>query len=299
MRKVIANTLTKWADESRDFTVLTSDLGYSIFDDFRSAYPDKFFNMGIAENNMVGVGAGLALTGRKVFIYSIATFLAAKCFEQIRDDVCYHNAPVVLIGTGAGFSYGQAGYTHYSNDDLAILRTIPDITILSPSDPVELQLLLNEVIDYDSPVYIRIGKNGEPSFSQKTKVRVGEAYYCHEGERVAIVSHGTIMDEAMKLKELLLGDGIDASVVSSPTIKPIDKPFFKDLKSKHERIIIIEEHYQIGGLGSALKEIGIPVDVYGVKDRVFYEGGDQDYLRTLHGIDGQSVYDAMKKEANA
>ncbi len=298
MRKAVANTLTKWADESRDFTVLTSDLGYSIFDDFRSSYPDKFFNMGIAENNMVGVGAGLALTGQKVFIYSIATFLAAKCFEQIRDDVCYHNAPVILIGTGAGFSYGQAGYTHYSNDDLAILRTIPDLTILSPSDPVELQLLLNEVIDYDSPVYIRIGKNGEPNFSQKTKLRIGEAYYYYEGNKVAIVSHGVIMGEAAKLKELLLGDGIDASVVSSPTIKPVDETFFKNLKSKHDRIIVIEEHYQIGGLGSALKEIGIPVDVYGVKDRIFYEGGDQDYLRRLHGIDAQSVYDAMKEETN-
>lgn len=295
MRKTIANTLTRFVAESYNFTVLTADLGYSVFDDFRSTYPDKFYNMGIAENNMVGVGAGLALTGQKVFVYSIATFLTAKCFEQIRDDVCYHNASVVLIGTGAGFSYGQAGYTHYSNDDLAILRTIPDLTILSPSDPVELRLLLNEVMNHNGPVYIRAGKNGEPSFSQKERLKIGEVYYHHKGEGVAIVSHGVIMEEAMKLKELLLDDGINASVVSSPTIKPINKAFFEDLNNKHDKIIVIEEHYETGGLGSALRELDIPVDVYGVKDRIFYEGGDQSYLRTLHGIDARSIYNAMNE----
>lgn len=140
MRNTIARKMTKYADDGAEFIILSADLGYSVFDNFKEEHPDQFFNAGIAENTMVGVAAGLAMTGKKVYVYSIASFISEKCFEQIREDICYPNLPVVIMGTGAGYAYGEAGVTHWANEDIGCLRTIPELTILSPSDPVELEM---------------------------------------------------------------------------------------------------------------------------------------------------------------
>jgi transketolase len=298
MRKTIANTFLEYAETSNNFVVLTADLGYSVFDTFREKHPDKFYNVGIAENTMVGVAAGLAMTGKKVFTYSIASFLAVKCSEQIRDDVSYHNLPVVLIGTGAGFAYGQAGYTHYANEDLAIMRTIPNLTIISPSDPVELRLLLEKTMDYDKPVYMRVGKGGEQTFTNRSDLAIGQAYFLEEEEEIAIVAHGSIMEEAHKLRELLKGQGKKVSLVSSPTIKPLDYTFFKELRNRHSKIYVVEEHYKTGGLGSALLESGFDVEVFAIPDEYTFEGGTQKYLRTMNRIDAVSMYNEIMKSTH-
>lgn len=295
MRNTIARKMTEYAEKGEKFIVLSADLGYSVFDSFQERYPDKFFNSGIAENTMVGVAAGLAMGGKKVLVYSISSFLAEKCFEQIREDICYHKLPVVLIGTGAGFAYGQAGFTHWSNEDIGCLRTIPGLTILSPSDPLELGMLLDQSLTYPHPIYLRIGKNGEKSYCDNKELRIGQAYYLEKERDIALVTHGNIMEEVVKARDLLKKDGFNVSLVSSPTIKPFDKDFFDELAKIHPNIYVIEEHSEIGGLGDALSYLD--VNQIAVKDKILYEGGDANYLRKLSGVDARSIYLKVREDS--
>lgn len=292
MRNTIARKMTKFADRGEKFIVLSADLGYSVFDKFSQQNPDKFYNAGIAENTMVGVSAGLAMGGKKVFVYSISTFLAEKCFEQIREDICYHDLPVVLIGTGAGFAYGQAGFTHWSNEDIGCLRTIPNLTILSPSDPKELAMLLDESLTYPHPIYFRVGKNGEKNFCTMENLKIGQAYYLAKEKDIALVTHGNIMEEVVAARELLKADGLNVSLVSSPTIQPYDKQFFDELAKTHGRIYVIEEHSETGGLGDAFRGLGITK--IAVENTMLYVGGDVHYLRQQSGIDKAGIYRRVK-----
>lgn len=294
MRNTVARKMNEYAKDSKEFIVLSADLGYSVFDNFSERHPDKFFNSGIAENTMVGVAAGLAMGGKKVFVYSIATFLAEKCFEQIREDVCYHGLPVVLIGTGAGFAYGQAGFTHWSNEDIGCLRTIPNLTILSPSDPTELAMLLDQSLTHPQPIYLRIGKNGEKSFSKIKKLKIGQAYFVEKERDIALVTHGNIIEEVVKARERLKKDGFNVSLVSSPTVKPFDKAFFDELAKTHGHIYVVEEHSKIGGLGDALSHLGFKQ--IAIPDKILYDGGDVHYLREVSGIDSKSIYNRVKQD---
>lgn len=295
MRNTFSRKIAEYAERGEDFIVLSADLGYSVFDNFREQYPKKFFNVGIAENTMVGVAAGLAMAGKKVFVYSISKFLANKCFEQIREDICYHDVPIVMVGTGSGFSYGQAGHTHYSNEDIGCLRTIPDLTILSPADPVELEILLDQSLTYPHPIYFKIGKNGEKNFCKNKDLKIGQAYYVEKEKDIALITHGNIIEEVIKAWELLKKDGFNVSVVSSPTIKPIDVQFFNELTKSHTQLYVIEEHSEIGGLGDALSYLS--VRRIAVKDKTFYKCGDPHYLRKMSDIDSESIYLKVKAES--
>lgn len=294
MRNTVARKIAEYGDDGKRFVVLSADLGYSVFDNFKEKYPDKFFNAGIAENTMVGVAAGLAMTGKKVYVYSIASFIAEKCFEQIREDICYPRLSVVLMGTGAGFAYGEAGVTHWANEDIGCLRTIPGLTILSPSDPVELDMLLDQSLTYKSPIYFRLGKNGEKSFCTNKNLKIGQAYYLELERDIALVTHGNIMEEVVKARDLLKKEGFNVSVVSSPTIKPLDKPFFVELAKTHHSIYVIEEHSEIGGLGDALSFLG--VKQIAIKDEVPNVGGSVAYLRQLTGIDADSIVKKVRED---
>lgn len=294
MRNTVAKELSLYAENGEDFIVLTADLGYSVFDNFSQNNPEKFYNMGIAENTSVGVAAGLALGGKRVLVYSISAFLVNKCFEQIRDDICYHDLPVVLIGTGSGFSYGHAGYSHFSIEDVALLRTIPNLTIISPSDPHELAMLLRDSATYKHPVYFRIGKNGEKTFNKHREIRIGNAYFITEEKDIAIISHGNIIEESVRAGKLLNKAGFNVSIISCPTIKPLDKKFFTKLVKSHSYLYLVEEHSEIGGLGDALSEFGA-ISI-AVPDKIFYTGGDQKELRKRAGIDGNSIYKRISRD---
>lgn len=294
MRNTVARKIAEYAGDGKHFVVLSADLGYSVFDNFKEEYPDKFFNAGIAENTMVGVAAGLAMTGKKVYVYSIASFIAEKCFEQIREDICYPGLPVILMGTGAGFAYGEAGVTHWANEDIGCLRTIPGLTILSPGDPVELDMLLDQSMTYKSPIYFRLGKNGEKSFCTNKNLKIGQAYYLEQEQDIALVTHGNIMEEVVKARDLLKKEGFNVSVVSSPTIKPLDKPFFVELAKTHHNIYVIEEHSEIGGLGDALSFLS--VKQIAIKDEVLNVGGSVAYLRQLSGIDADSIAKKVRED---
>lgn len=294
MRNTIARRMSEYATDGKQFIILSADLGYSVFDNFKVQHPNQFFNSGIAENTMVGVAAGLAMTGKKVFVYSIASFISEKCFEQIREDVCYPQLPVVLMGTGAGFAYGEAGVTHWANEDIGCLRTIPGLTILSPSDPLELEMLLNQSLTYPRPIYFRLGKNGEKSFCNNKNLKIGQAYYLEKERDIALVTHGNIMEEVVRARELLKKDGLNVSIISSPTIKPLDKPFFVKLAKTHQHIYVIEEHSEIGGLGDALSFLR--VKQIAIKDKVLNIGGDVTHLRRLSGIDANSIYKRVRED---
>jgi transketolase len=294
MRNTIARKMTEYAAADKQFMILSADLGYSVFNTFSKQNPDRFYNAGIAENTMVGVAAGLAMGGKKVFVYSISTFLAEKCFEQIREDVCYHDLPLVLIGTGAGFAYGQAGFTHWSNEDIGCLRTIPNLAIVSPSDPGELAMLLDESLTYPHPIYFRVGKNGESTFTRRNHLRIGEAYYIHEEKDIALVTHGNIIEEVVAAREMLKKDGFSVSLISSPTIQPFDKLFFDNLAKTHKHIYVVEEHSVVGGLGDALNYLA-PVKI-AVESTLLYEGGDLNYLRKQAKIDTASIYQRILQD---
>lgn len=294
MRNTFADELTAALDSGQDLVLLTADLGFTVLDRLTDRYPNHIINVGAAENAMVGVAAGLAMTGRRPIVYSIAKFLANKCYEQIREDICLHDLPVLLIGVGAGLAYGAAGYTHYSIQDIAALRTIPGITIVSPADPVELRLLLPECLRFPHPLYLRIGKSGEPVVVHRQQLRVGEAYFLTEGRTVALVTHGSIASEVLAARDLLEADGISTAVVSSPTIKPVDDPFFRHLVQKMDHIYVVEEHSEIGGLGDALRDFN--PHVIAVPDRVDPLGGSTAFLRRAAGIDSQSIYERVRRD---
>jgi len=183
-------------------------------------YPNNFFNMGISEQNMIGVAAGLTLTGKKVFAYSIIPFVTFKCVEQIRNDLCYPNLDVVVVGVGSGFSYGPAGFSHHSLEDVGTLKTLPNLTILTPSDPLETKCLTQEVVNYKHPAYLRLGKNNEKVINEDSlNLKIGDINILKSGKDFALITHGNIIGEVYLSYEKLLKEGHNPSLISVPTIK--------------------------------------------------------------------------------
>jgi len=226
MRNTFAEEATKIANEDDRLVLLTGDIGNRLFDKFKEVAPKRFYNCGIAEGNMMSVAAGLALSGLRPVVYTITPFLTTRCFEQIRVDVCYHKAPVIIIGTGSGLSYASLGPTHHSLEDIAILRTLPEMTVIAPSDSNELRLAFREALSLDTPVYIRIGKKGEPEIHKYlNQLNIGESIILKKGNDVSLICSGTILSEAIEAGKILDEKGISVEVVSMHTIKPIDKKY--------------------------------------------------------------------------
>jgi transketolase len=240
---------------------------------------------------MMGVASGMALSGLRPIIYTITPFTTTRCFEQIRVDVCYHQAPVIIVGTGSGLSYADLGPTHHSLEDLAILRTLPGMCVLAPCDSAELRLILRAALKQNKPVYIRIGKKGEPAIhSNLTKLDLGKAIIIREGSDVLLLSAGTIMSEVIKAADILKARGVSAGIVSFHSIKPLDTEFL-DLASRQYKLFVsIEEHGVIGGLGCAIAEWSaprvksIPLLCLGTPDEFMHEVGSQEYARAKYGL---------------
>ena len=299
MRNAFAKEITKIAKSSSKLVLLSGDIGNRLFDEYKDIPNSNFLNCGIAEANMMGVAAGIAMSGLRPIIYTITPFTTTRCFEQIRVDVCYHNVPVIIIGTGSGLSYASLGPTHHSLEDFAIFRALPNITILAPSDSVELKKCLNEALKMDTPVYIRIGKKGEEILTEKSmQFKIGKSVNFKKGKEVCLIGTGTIMSEVLKASELLESKGISTCVEGFHTIKPIDKKSLKKLFSLFEVIAVIEEHSSIGGLFGAISEWrALENDFYktqvlsfGAKDEFMHEVGTQQYARKKNGIDALNIF---------
>jgi transketolase len=296
MRNAFAEELTSLAREDQRIVLLSGDIGNRLFDPFKLMDKERFYNCGVAEANMIGVAAGLALSGLRPVTYTITPFTTTRCFEQIRVDVCYHHAPVVIVGTGSGLSYAELGPTHHSLEDMAIFRTLPGMRILAPCDSAELRAALRAAFQENHPVYIRIGKKGEPDiYKQPPSLKIGKANILREGHDVALLGAGTIMAEVVKAADILNAQDISAEVVSFHTIKPLDTEFLRSAALRFKLLVVVEEHGLIGGLGSAIAEwradqnILCPQLNYGTPDEFMHEVGSQEYARKKYGLTGENI----------
>ncbi len=301
MRDAFIAELHRIAGENDDVVLLSGDIGFKVFDDFVASYPGRYINMGIAEANMMGVAAGLALSGKRPVVYTIIPFLTMRAYEQIRVDVAMHSLPVTIVGVGGGLAYDILGPTHHAIEDVAILRALPGMTILVPADPSEARAATRVAYDANGPVYIRLGKNGEPPLSEgESTFRLGKATVLRPGNGVSIVGSGPILGNALEAARILELQGIDCRVVNLHTVKPLDREAIIAAARETAAIVVVEEHNVIGGTGSAVAEIlaetgiGMPFRSLGIPDVFTFEVGSRDYLLKMHGLTAQDIAEAMK-----
>lgn len=299
MRNAFIHTLTKLAQENENIYLLTGDLGYSVFEDFQKKFPKRFINMGLSEQNMIGVAAGLALSGKIVFTYSIIPFLILRCLEQIRNDICYHHLNVKLIGVGSGFSYGVNGHTHYALEDIAIMKSLSPLTILSPGDPLEVEGGVKSAIEQRGPLYLRLGKNGEPiihkGHKNNFKFEIGKGITIRDGKDITLFVTGNLLEVATCVTDILEKSGMDVRLISMPSLKPIDKEIIFKASEETKAIFTMEEHLIEGGLGSSVLEVlfqhqrSIPFKKFGVKKLMGHRIGNHHYLRKVHGLTADGI----------
>lgn len=297
MRNAFAAEITALGAHDERVVLLSGDIGNRLFDRYKVQCEGRFFNCGVAEANMMGMAAGLAMSGLRPFVYTITPFITTRCLEQIRVDVCYHNVPVVIVGTGAGLSYASLGATHHSCEDIAFLRALPHMTVICPADAVEVRLALRAALRHDGPVYIRIGKKGEPVIHQsEPEFQIGRAIVIREGSDVSLLSTGNMMPIALEAAELLSERGITAQVVSFHTVKPLENAFLAEVFARFKVVATIEEHSVLGGFGSAVAEWltdrSAPESrlcCIGTPDIFLHEAGEQEYVRHKWGLTAENI----------
>jgi transketolase len=290
--------MTELSRERSDVCLLSGDIGNRMFDRYKEVAPTRFLNCGIAEANMMSMAAGMALSGLRPVVYTITPFTTTRCLEQIRTGVAYHEAPVVIVGTGSGLSYAELGATHHSLEDLAILRSIPNMRVCAPADSLELEAQLRQAITEDQPTYIRIGKKGEPDLlTRHADLGIGKANLLKRGEKVLLLGIGPILSEALQSNSILEKQGIKLGIASMGSVKPLDHKFLQQcVKDGYTHWISLEEHYQTGGLGSALlewlseKQINtVALKRIGIADHFVHQLGDQNYVREVEGLNANSI----------
>ncbi len=303
MRKAFAKSLLEIMDLERenkknDTYLITGDLGFSVFEPIKERHPDKFINAGISEQNMIGVSAGLALAGKKVFVYSIIPFLLYRPFEQVRNDICYHNLPVRLIGVGAGLAYSDAGSTHLPFEDLKVADAIPNLTILSPSDPKEVEMFMKHLEDFKKPVYMRLAKN-EPNIEhgKYSSIKIGKALRLRDGDKILIVSTGIMTRAAMALADMLDNDGGSVEVMEIHTLKPFDYPAIVSAAEGKSLVVTIED--STGALfdkvASSITGIDSKVLKFSLPDEFVHISGSRDYLLDRYGLTAEKMYEKIKE----
>jgi len=304
MRTTFIKTLTQLAEKDKDIILLTADLGFSVFENFRDKFPGRFYNVGVQEQNMMGMAVGLALSGKKPYVYSIIPFLTMRCFEQIRNDIAYQKLNVRLVGVGSGFSYGALGATHHSIEDIALMRSLPNMTVVCPGDPIEVRELMKSSMQITGPVYFRLGKSGEPCIHQEyTSIELGRANVIYEGSDLTLIACGNMLEAARNVRDMLERDKISTRLISMHTLKPLDSQAI--LKSLYDtkRIFTLEEHNIIGGLGSAVAEViaeaGIETKIifkrFGAQDSYPAMAGSQRYIREQLGLSEALIYSKILK----
>lgn len=296
MRNAFADEVTQLARSDPRVVLLSGDIGNKLFDKFKEVDESRFYNCGIAEANMMGVAAGMALSGLRPFVYTITPFTTTRCFEQIRVDVCYHNAPVVIVGTGSGLSYAELGPTHHSLEDIALLRTLPGMRVLAPCDSAELRLAMRAVLEDSGPAYIRIGKKGEADIHPTSpEFTIGKAIIVRPGNDVALLCTGNMMSETLRAADVLMSKGISVEVVSFHTIKPLDGKYLKNAAARFKLLVTVEEHSRIGGFGSAVSEwraftnCAVQQISIGTDDEFMHEVGSQNYARVKYGLTAENI----------
>lgn len=294
MRKTFIKTLIECAKKDDSIFVLVGDLGYSVFEEFESLFPDRYINVGVAEQNMMGIAAGLSYEGYKVLTYSIGNFNTLRCLEQIRNDICYHNLNVKIVSVGAGFSYGYLGYTHFAIEDIAVMRSMPNIKIYSPSSINEMEFTTKEIIKHKSPCYVRIGSS---ALKIDYNLNRGKINIVRDGKDILILSCGNILSNVIEACKILEDMGVRVCLASVYCLEPFDANFILERIKKYKKIITIEEH-GIGGLFSIVSEIVSSYDIilkglYIKKDAYNYSDS-QDYMRKRYSLDINGIVENIK-----
>ena len=301
-RESYGNALKELAEEFPQLVVLDADLAAATKTSiFRKAYPDRHIDCGLAECNMMGIAAGLSLVGKIPFVSSFAMFAAGRAFEQVRNSIGYPHLNVKIGATHAGITVGEDGASHQCNEDIALMRTIPGMVVMCPADDVEAKAAVRAALEYQGPVYIRFGRAAVPVINDRPdyKFEIGKGTVVREGTDVTIVATGICVDSALGAAEKLAADGISAEVVSICTIKPLDEDIIVNSARKTGKVVTVEEHSVIGGLGSAVcdclcAKLPTPVKKLGMQD-VFGESGTAAALVQKYGLDAEGVYKSVKE----
>lgn len=302
MRFVFVEELIKFAKNNKDVHLVTSDLGYRAFEKFAKLYPDRFLNVGVSESNMIGVAAGMAMNGKKVFVYSILPFVLFRSLEQIRNNVVHNNLDVKIIGAGGGFSYNVQGISHNTSEDISISRSLPNLSVYNPGSKIEAKIIVNLIFKKKEPCFVRLGKAPDLDFYKKvTKIKNNKGIVITSGKDLTIFSTGNIMENVFKAVKKLQAAGFKIKLISLPILKPVNENFI--IKNSSFKIMSIEENVDIGGLGSMLSNLYFKYKInnkirfksISLKDKVHNNIGSQSYLRKINGLDETSIFKSIKK----
>ncbi len=301
-RESYGNALAELGAEYKNLVVLDADLAAATkTGTFKKAFPERHIDCGIAECNMIGIAAGLAATGKIPFASSFAMFAAGRAFEQVRNSVAYPKLNVKIGATHAGISVGEDGATHQCNEDIALMRTIPGMVVINPSDDVEAKAAVRAAIEHEGPVYLRFGRLAVPVINDTPdyKFELGKGVVLREGKDVTIIATGLPVSECLAAADKLAADGIDAKVINIHTIKPLDEELVLAAAKETGKVVTVEEHSVIGGLGSAVCDVlsekcPTPVKKIGIND-TFGESGPAVELVKKYGLDADSIYEKVKE----
>jgi len=300
MREAFVRALSELAAEDERIVLVNGDLGFGVLNGFIDRFPNQYVNAGVAEQNMTAVACGMALTGARAYTYSIGNFPTLRCLEQLRNDVCYHHCNVTVVAVGGGFSYGQLGVSHFATEDLAVMRSLPGMTVVAPSDPWQAYELTRQLHARGGPAYLRIDKGsaGVPA----GEVEIGKARQVSDGVDAVIFSTGAILSEALTAARALAGDGISLRIIDVHTLKPLDTEAICAAAADCGHVFTLEEHVVAGGIGSAVAEAcaeaGVALKSFrriGLGDTFPDVVGDQAYLRASYGLDAASVAASVRQ----
>jgi transketolase len=287
MRTSFTETLTELAERDGRIWLLTADLGYSVLEQFAARVPGRYVNVGVAEQNLIGLAAGLAQCGKVPFVYSIANFPTLRCLEQIRNDVCFHQGNVKVVAVGGGLAYGAQSYTHHGVEDLGVMRMLPGMTVVAPGDPSETRLATRALVAHTGPCYLRLGKANEPVlYREPPPFALGKAITVRQGSDVTLISTGGMLQESLQAADNLESSGVSVRLLSMHTLKPLDEEAVLGAARETSAIVTAEEHSVAGGLGTAVADVLAQARVrmpafrkYGIPDALHHTIGSQNYLR--------------------
>ena len=303
MRDKFIETFTNLVEKNKKLILITADLGFGVLDNFIKKYPKNFINVGVAEQNMIGVATGLSKKGFNVFVYSLGNFPTMRCLEQIRNDAAYHNSNIKIVNVGGGYSYGQLGFSHHATEDLSIMRTIPEVNIISPFDEYETQKATKFLAKAKGVYYFRLDKKRPNVNNTQININTKRQNYIYgkmstifSGKDLVIFSIGGILNDVINVCKNLEKKKIIPTLVSCHTLKPIDKIMIKKLCKNNKKIIVIEENSKIGGLASAIGDVCLENSIqpkvfksFGIENKFIKEVGDRDYLLKLSKLDENSL----------
>lgn len=306
MRGAFFDALLDLAQQDERVMLLTGDLGFGVIEEFAQRFPDRFLNMGVAEQNMTGVATGLALTGKVVFTYSIGNFPTLRCLEQIRNGPCYHRANVKVVSVGGGLVYGSLGMSHHATEDLAVMRALPNMTVVAPGDPVETRAAVAALVQLDGPAYLRLGRAGESVVHHRSiAFKLGRALELRTGLDVALISTGGMLEAALRIADALAEDGLGCRVISMHTLRPLDVEAIRCAAVETRLVVTLEEHSVVGGLGGAVAEVlaemvapRAPLKRIGLPSAFAPHAGSREHLLDSFGLSNDAILAAVNAALN-